>query len=79
MDLPKGTLHGKGNSREFTLAEARVWIDKIAPFARRPASVKGKKIAIGNFKGGVSKTTTAMTLAQGLSLFGRRVLGAGVK
>ncbi|MFP3648860.1 ParA family protein, partial [Paraburkholderia sp. SIMBA_054] len=44
------------------------------PFAKRPAGVKGKKIAIGNFKGGVSKTTTAMTLAQGLSLFGRRVL-----
>jgi chromosome partitioning protein len=74
MDLPAGTLHGKGNSREFTLAEARVWIDKIAPFAKRPAGAKGRKIAIGNFKGGVSKTTTAMTLAQGLSLFGRRVL-----
>jgi chromosome partitioning protein len=74
MDLPAGTLHGKGNSREFTLAEARVWIDKIAPFAKRPAGAKGRKIAIGNFKGGVSKTTTAMTLAQGLSLCGRRVL-----
>lgn len=74
LDLPAGTLHGKGSSREFTLAQARVWIDKLGPFAKRPAGVKGKKIAIGNFKGGVSKTTTAMTLAQGLSLFGRRVL-----
>ena len=67
-------MHGKGNSREFTLAEARMWIDKVAPFTKRPADAKGKKIAIGNFKGGVSKTTTAMTLAQGLSLFGRRIL-----
>ena len=67
-------MHGSGRSREFSLAEARVWIDKVAPFTKRPTGVKGKKIAIGNFKGGVSKTTTAMTLAQGLSLFGRRVL-----
>ncbi|WP_083637981.1 MULTISPECIES: ParA family protein [Caballeronia] len=73
-ELPQGTLHGSGRSREFSLAEARVWIDKVAPFTKRPPGVKGKKIAIGNFKGGVSKTTTAMTLAQGLSLFGRRVL-----
>ncbi|WP_414691789.1 ParA family protein [Noviherbaspirillum sp.] len=74
LDLPEGTLRGKGSSREFTLAEARTWIDRVAPFMKRPDGVKGKKIAIGNFKGGVSKTTTAMTLAQGLSLFGRRVL-----
>lgn len=74
MNLPPGTLHGNGRSREFTLQEARIWIDKVAPFSKRPAGAKGKKIAIGNFKGGVSKTTTAMTLAQGLSLFGRRVL-----
>lgn len=74
LELPQGTLRGKGNSREFTLAETRIWIDKVAPFTRRPDGAKGKKIAIGNFKGGVSKTTTAMTLAQGLSLFGRRVL-----
>lgn len=72
-DLPQGNLR-HSRSREFTLAEARVWIDRIAPFVKRPVGIKGKKIAIGNFKGGVSKTTTAMTLAQGLSLFGRRVL-----
>src|SRR5258705_6470775 len=73
-ELPQGTLHGSGRSREFSLAEARVWIDKVAPFTKRPTGVKGKKIAIGNFKGGVSKTTSAMSLAQGLSPFGRRLL-----
>jgi chromosome partitioning protein len=72
LGLPQGTIMPR--SREFTLAEAREWIKKIGPFSPRPAGAKGKKIAVGNFKGGVTKTTCAMTLAQGLSLFGRRVL-----
>ena len=74
LDLPAGYTTGPGIAREFTLAEARIWVDKIGSFSKRPPGVKGKKIAIGNFKGGVSKTTTAMTLAQGLTLRGRRVL-----
>jgi chromosome partitioning protein len=72
LGLPQGTSMPR--SREFTLVQAREWIKKVGPFTPRPEGVKGKKIAIGNFKGGVTKTTTAMTLAQGLSLFGRRVL-----
>lgn len=72
LNLPQGTSTPR--SREFSLAEAREWVKKLGPFTKRPAGTKAKKIAIGNFKGGVSKTTTAMTLAQGLSLFGRRVL-----
>ncbi|SAL06127.1 cobyrinic acid a,c-diamide synthase [Caballeronia arationis] len=72
LGLPQGKSMPR--SREFTLAEAREWIKKVGPYSAKPEGAKGKKIAVGNFKGGVTKTTTAMTLAQGLSLFGRKVL-----
>ncbi|MFN0316330.1 MAG: ParA family protein [Burkholderiales bacterium] len=71
-DLPEGKVINAAR-RQFTLAEARQWVQAMGvPFKRgdRP----GVTVAIGNFKGGVSKTTTAMTLAQGLSLRGYRVL-----
>ena len=40
----------------------------------RPAGARAVTISVGNFKGGVAKTTTCMALAQGLSLLGHRVL-----
>jgi chromosome partitioning protein len=73
-DLPSGRVNLKGSRREFSLAEARQWVRSYRTSALRPAGAKAMTIAIGNFKGGVSKTTTAMTLAQGLSLRGHRVL-----
>jgi chromosome partitioning protein len=73
-DLPPGKLNQAGSRREFTLAEARSWVREFRAEALRPAGAEAVTIAIGNFKGGVSKTTTAVTLAQGLSLRGHRVL-----
>ena len=73
-NLPTGQLNATGSRREFTLAQARSWIQACRPEALRPEGKRAVTIAIGNFKGGVSKTTTAMTLAQGLSLRGHRVL-----
>lgn len=73
-DLPGGTLNEKGSRREFTLAEARTWVKSYRADLLRPAGARAITIAVGNFKGGVSKTTTAMVMAQGLSLRGHKVL-----
>lgn len=73
-DLPSGRLNAAGSRREFTLAETRAWVKEYRKDKLRPAGAEAVTISIGNFKGGVSKTTTAVTLAQGLSLLGHRVL-----
>lgn len=73
-DLPAGQMNATGSRREFTLAEARQWVVSYRADSLRPAGKRAVTISIGNFKGGVAKTTTAMTLAQGLSLRGHRVL-----
>jgi chromosome partitioning protein len=71
--LPVGKL-GVGNRREFTLEELQAWVRHYRAEALRPAGTHAVTIAVANFKGGVTKTTTALTLAQGLSLRGHRVL-----
>lgn len=68
-DLPTGSIEGR--QRLFALAQARQW---VAHYRRHRAKHGCTVIAVANFKGGVSKTTTAAHLAQGLSLRGRRVL-----
>lgn len=73
-ELPAGQLNEKGSRREFSLSEARSWVRAIRSEYLKPIGKTAVTIAIGNFKGGVAKTTTAMTLAQGLSLRGHRVL-----
>ncbi|MEL4180392.1 AAA family ATPase [Roseateles sp. PN1] len=73
-DLPEGRKNESGNRREFNLAEARTWIREYRKDRLRPEGAEAVTISIGNFKGGVGKTTTAMTLAQGLTLLGHKVL-----
>jgi chromosome partitioning protein len=72
-DLPTG-IAINATRREFTLAEVRQWVRAYNRFYQRTAEQNGAVIAVGNFKGGVSKTTTAVNLALGLSLKGYKVL-----
>ena len=60
-ELPSGRLTPSGARREFSLNEARVWVRESRRNELRPAGATAITIAIGNFKGGVSKTTTAAT------------------
>jgi chromosome partitioning protein len=65
---------GAGRSKEFTLQEALTWIRATKERPRRPEGKRGRIVTVANFKGGVAKTTTAVSAAQALTLLGRRVL-----
>lgn len=58
----------------WTLKETREWVQACGVPYKRPEGVPGAVITVANFKGGVGKTMTTMTLAQGLSLMGYKVL-----
>lgn len=73
-DLPPGSHHGNGKRRSFSLVEAREWVRLLSKIPKRPEGGRAATVAIVNFKGGSTKTTTAFNLAQGLTLRGRRVL-----
>lgn len=77
-DLPSGKLTPTGGKREFTLTEARQWARVYRSEKMRPTGQRAICIAVANFKGGVSKTTSSMILAQGLSLRGHRVLAIDI-
>ncbi len=72
-DLPDG-MHGKATRRRFTLSELQQWVRVCRPNKQRPSGASGCVISVVNFKGGVGKTSNAVTLAQGLSLRGHSVL-----
>lgn len=71
---PIGTLTGASRSRMFTLAEAQEFIRANGQYRSRPAGQRAITCAVGNFKGGVGKTTSAVAIGQGLTLRGHKVL-----
>lgn len=73
-ELPAGTSKGAGRSKQFTLEETLTWIRATKERVRRPEGKRGRIVTVANFKGGVAKTTTAVSAAQALTLLGRRVL-----
>lgn len=71
-DLPAGSI--QGNRREWSMAQAQEWARDLRSAHLRPNDAAGITITVANFKGGVAKTTSAVTLAQGLSMRGHKVL-----
>lgn len=71
-DLPQGTT--VGNRKQWSLEDAQVWMRDLRASHLRPEGVAGITLTVANFKGGVAKTTSAVTLAQGLSMRGHKVL-----
>lgn len=72
-DLPSGTEINPAR-RSFTLAEVRAWAKAYGRSYSRKKTDKAVVIAIGNSKGGVTKTTSAMCIGQGLTLLGYKGL-----
>lgn len=72
--LSYGTKVEGSKGREYTLEEAILWSKTIGKHPTRPVGKLGKAIAIVNYKGGVAKTSTTMSLAQALTLRGMKVL-----
>lgn len=74
-NLPQGTLSKSGAKRTWTLSEVRECAKNFRPeMLRQAGSTTAATICVANFKGGVAKTTTAATIAQGLSLRGHKIL-----
>lgn len=73
-DLPPGSVNEAGSRRMFSVNEAFDWCRDYRLHRLRPTGQRGVVLTVANFKGGVSKTTTAAILAQGLCLRGHRVL-----
>ncbi|MEZ2354164.1 ParA family protein [Caballeronia sp. RCC_10] len=74
LGLPAGTQVGPGRAKTFTLEETLTWIDAAGLRAKRPQGARGRVVAFANFKGGVAKTSTSVSVAQKLTLLGRKVL-----
>ena len=72
--LPQGKAARRGGPLLFSLAEAQAWARALRMNLMRPPGCRAMTVAVGNFKGGVGKTTTAMVLAQGLSMRGHKAL-----
>lgn len=72
-DLPDGSeLENK--RRAMSLPDLQTWVRTYRSSKLRPEGRECAIVTTGNFKGGVGKSTSAATIAQGLSIRGHKVL-----
>lgn len=74
LDLPNGIKSEGSRAKEYSLEDAIKWVKSIGKYPSRPANQPGKIISICNYKGGVAKTSTTVSLAQATTLRGFKVL-----
>jgi chromosome partitioning protein len=74
--LSQGIKRDGAKSRELSLEETIEWVGAISDNPRRnkDAGQQGRILAVCNYKGGVAKTSTAVSMAQALTLRGLKVL-----
>lgn len=72
--LPIGEKIEGSKARAYSLAETIQWSTTVVERPKRPAGQPGSVAAVVNYKGGVAKTSTAVALAQALTLRGQKVL-----
>lgn len=73
-NLPQGNKSPGSKFREYTLEETIQWSKVLGGYPSRPEGQLGKVVAVCNYKGGVAKTSTAVAIAQALTLRGFKVL-----
>jgi len=73
-NLPAGRKIEGSKAKEYTLEDAMTWVKALGTYPARPEGKPGKVISVCNYKGGVAKTSTAVALAQALTLRGLKVL-----
>ena len=74
QSLPAGEKVRGSRSKEYSLEDAITFVVALSSHPKRPSGMAGKVVSVCNYKGGVAKTSTAIAMAQAMTLRGYKVL-----